>query len=1400
MVMPHGRHSAITVTYKVKLYSVENDVRTLVKEYPVTSATELDMSTELNNQGKYVYSVQALSDNTANCDNSAETFYTSTIDVSGILRSNLPDGSFAKTYDGTPITLSVEFSEPESYQWYCNGTAIPGATGPTYDVTYVRQNGIYSCQLGKGGSTYESTFRQVTISPKEVELTTTSGTWTYDATAHTKNVTAGENKDYSLTPVSSDAVTAITMPSSITNVGSVSNTVSGLVITHSGGEVVYRQADAALQNNTNNYLITYTYGTLTVAKSQVTITAGSTWKVYDGTPLSYNALSTVSHTALVQGHSLTAITVTGSRTTAGTCGNIPTDPVIEDGSGNDVTSNYDITLVVGTLTVTHRPITITGGSSSKEYDGTPLTFTGNHTAPGAYSITSGDLATRDTVDALTLTGSQTIVGSTANVPSALVIKNGDGTDVSASYDISYLNGTLSVTKTGQQISFASGSFEYDGNGHSITATVAASAGVTNGTPCGQITYYKVEADNSETLLGTSYSFTNAGTYTLRAKAAATNDYNAVTSSDITLTITRRPIKITAGSDSKVYDGTPLTKNSYSALYTGSAPGTNAALGSRDRFTTVTVTGSERDVNGSEADNNTITEVVIKNSAEENVNANYDITLVAGTLTVTPRPVVIEWTHDDLGTWSTAFATTYNNQDRTVTASSVSNKASVGDTADDVYVATYSSSGSNVNVARAVGNYTAVAASLAGSRSANYTLTGGTNISRTWSITGATREISVDTVEVTYDGLVHEVAPTQNGLEDPGTISVTYTPQSGSPALVGGKPVHAGTYNATVNIPATANYQSASRTVTVKINKRALTITSASDEKTYDGTALTKHELLIENGITKNESDYTVNATGDSLSLNFTGSLTNVTSGSSTTVNNTYNNVRILYTDGTTDVTTMDYIITMKYGSLRVNQRAITITAGTSSKVYNGTPLTFTGRHTVAGAYSISSGSLASGDSVDALTLTGSQTIVGSTSNVASGLVIKNSSAANVTASYDISYLSGTLTVTKTNQQISFTSGSFEYNGSGHSITATATPAAGVTNGTPCGQITYYKVEAGLETELGTSYSFTEVGTYTLRAKAAATNDYNAVTSSDITLTITRRPITITAGSDDKVYDGTPLTKNSYSALYAGSAPGSNAALGSRDRFTTVTVTGSETDVNGSETGNNAITTVVIKNAADENVNDNYDITLVAGTLTVTPKPVEIEWTHDNLESWPVGFETIYNNQDRTVTASNIRNKVTIEGVEDEVYVASYASSGTDLNVARNAGTYTAKVVSLAGSRSANYTLTGGTDVTKEWTIRKAVRNITVAPVTAIYDGQAHEVSPSQNGTDDPGTINVAYTPVGSSPALVSNRPVHAGVYNATVSIPATDNYQAAETTVTVTINKKPLTITSLQSMIFCLTE
>ncbi len=101
-------------------------------------------------------------------------------------------------------------------------------------------------------------------------------------------------------------------------------------------------------------------------------------------------------------------------------------------------ANYEDRTGSGTVEITARTIGITADSNSKVYDGTALTDSG-------WSLSSGTVATGEAIESVNVTGSQITVGSSGNVASGAVIKDGE-TDVTANYSISYVKGTLTVTK------------------------------------------------------------------------------------------------------------------------------------------------------------------------------------------------------------------------------------------------------------------------------------------------------------------------------------------------------------------------------------------------------------------------------------------------------------------------------------------------------------------------------------------------------------------------------------------------------------------------------------------------------------------------------------------------------------------------------------------------------------------------------------------------------------------------------------------------------------------------------------------------------------------------------------------------------------------------------------------
>ena len=169
---------------------------------------------------------------------------------------------------------------------------------------------------------------------------------------------------------------------------------------------------------------------------------------------------------------------------------------------------------------------------------------------------------------------------------------------------------------------------------------------------------------------------------------------------------------------------------------------------------------------------------------------------------------------------------------------------------------------------------------------------------------------------------------------------------------------------------------------------AITITAASDSKTYDGTALTNSEVTVTSGALM---------TGDELVAEATGSATNV-ADTETGNNPVKAGYKIMH--GNEDVTA-NYVITTAAGTLTINPVSIVITADSDKKVYDGTALT-------KDSYKITTGAFVGEEGLASVTVTGSQTLVGSSDNTITGHTLKDNTKAE---NYSISYVKGTLTVT-----------------------------------------------------------------------------------------------------------------------------------------------------------------------------------------------------------------------------------------------------------------------------------------------------------------------------------------------------------------------------------------------------
>ena len=106
-----------------------------------------------------------------------------------------------------------------------------------------------------------------------------------------------------------------------------------------------------LEDVTSYFIVRKQYGTMTVTPAALTVKADDAEKAYDGTPLTSNGI-TITSGSLAHGDRISAFTVEGSRTNVGRSENVITDLVILNSAGENVTLNYTIETLTGTLKVT----------------------------------------------------------------------------------------------------------------------------------------------------------------------------------------------------------------------------------------------------------------------------------------------------------------------------------------------------------------------------------------------------------------------------------------------------------------------------------------------------------------------------------------------------------------------------------------------------------------------------------------------------------------------------------------------------------------------------------------------------------------------------------------------------------------------------------------------------------------------------------------------------------------------------------------------------------------------------------------------------------------------------------------------------------------------------------------
>ncbi len=530
-----------------------------------------------------------------------------------------------------------------------------------------------------------------------------------------------------------------------------------------------------------------------------------------------------------------------------------------------------------------------------------------------------------------------------------------------------------------------------------------------------------------------------------------------------------------------------------------------------------------------------------------------------------------------------------------------------------------------------------------------------------------------------------------------------------------------------------------------ISKRNVTLTSASDEKVYDGNALTNDtvtadgfvegqgatynvtgtitnvgekanafEYSLNKGtnpdnyeITKTEGTLKVTPVTDKVTVTITGHKASTTyDGEEHTVsgydvktsNNLYTEANFTFggtaeasrTDAgktemgltskqfentSSDFTNVEFVVTDGYS--KVNKRTVTLTSASDEKVYDGHALT---NDTVTAEGFVEGQGATYG-------VTGSQTDAGESKNTFTYTLNEGTNADN----YEIKKAEGTLKVTPVTDKVTVTitgnTDSVKYDGNSHKVTG---------------------YTSTFSNDLYTANDFEFSGTAEVNGKDANTykmglkKDQFKNTSKNFTnvefvvtdgeLVIGKRTVTLTSGSDSKVYNGEALTKKDVKVTGDGFANGEGA---------TYNVTGSQKDVGESKN--------TFSYTLNEGTNaDNYNITKTEGTLKVTPVTDKVTVTitgntgsvkYDGNSHKVTGYTTTFSND--LYTEANFKFSGKAE--------ASRTNAGqTDMGLAVEQFTNTS-----ANFTNVEFVVTDGYSKVNKRTV-----TLTSASDEKVYDGHA----------------------------------------------------------------------------------
>ena len=971
---------------------------------------------------------------------------------------DLVANSDAKTYNGSEQSASGFTGAPEDADF--SGITV-GANGT--------DAGTYPAQFAEGTvGTIDKTEKYIVVSAEDGKLMIGKAKVTLKS--------ADLSKKYDGTALENGG-TAL-----VTETGFAEG--EGATYTFTGSQTVVGSSPNAFDYTLNegtkadNYDIDRTEGKLTVTereeadKYEITVTANSATKTYDGTEKTVSGVTDTTFTNDKGAQfAVEGLNATVSGTDAGEYANeVSGTPVVKDAAGNDVTKQFKVKTVNGKLVIDKRAVTIKPKDATKAYDGEPLKAT-------EWEVVSGSFVDGQSIANPQYDGSQTVPGSSES--SITGWGYAEGTNA-ANYNITAAKGSLTVTDRADgekyeiTVTANSAEFSYDGNEHAVEGFETLEFPVDGN----EYTVSGLSASVARTDAGT---YSNAITGTAKVVDALGNDVSdqfSVTTKSGSLVIKQASVHMKSASDEWVYDGNEHAKHEMESV-TGFA---------KDEGATYSYTGA---ITNAGTVQNMFTYTL--NEGTKASNYTFDDPEY-GTLKVTP--VSDEVTVTIKGNTATE---TYDGTEKTVRDYGFEASNDLYGTGDFVFTGAAVAKGTNVGTYKMgldKGQFSNTSANFS-----NVTFV----VEDGWlKIEGGQIDANAITwttqdVQKVYDGNPLSAFPASATDTHGNELNVEYSIDgeawTSDPAEI--SLTHFGSQKVLLRATG-SNYtagQYAPSSEKIAINKRPVTLTSAGANKVYDGKPLTNDTVTpTPLGVDVGFLD------GEGVTCNVTGSQTNV--GESD------NEFTYTFNEGTSK---SDYLVTYEFGKLIVTQDntevVVTITEHSGAFEYDGTEKTVSGYDFSASneLYKNTDFEFTGNDSVSA-------TNVGTYD-----MELKSEDFKNTNGNFS------KVTFVVVDGQLTITPKSVDPE-AGKGMSVGKLPHV-TYNGKSQKQKPEVKDGNTLLTE-GTDYTLsysedtTNVGTVTVTVEGKG----NYAGEAEVTYEILKRQVTLESASASKVYDGTPLTK------------------------------------------------------------------------------------------------------------------------------------------------------------------------------------------------------------------------------------------------------------------------------------